>query len=318
MTGALYLLLGIIILYFSGEYLVSGSVSLAKNLKVQPFVIAVTLVAFGTSAPELAISVNAALKGLKGITLGNIVGSNIANVLFAIPLAYLIKISKTSDVQKKDSIFFLVITIIFCGLIVSGKKFELIYGLVSISILISYILFVIYESKIGKRKLNFNNEDEIELSTLRSSLFSFLGIIGVVIGAEILVHGAVLTAKLLGISQVVIGLTVVALGTSLPEVAASMIAAYRGQVNFILGAILGSNLFNILGITGTASILTPIKSQGTLTSIDLFFLMLSSIIFLIFTLLSKFINRMLLVVILISYLIYVFILFLSFNARYLL
>ena len=105
MIGTIYLLIGIALLYFSGEYLVSGSVSLAKQLKVQPFVIAVTLVAFGTSAPELAISVNSALKGFQGITLGNIVGSNIANVLFAIPLAYLIKISKNSDVDKKDSFF---------------------------------------------------------------------------------------------------------------------------------------------------------------------------------------------------------------------
>ena len=109
MIGTIYLLLGITILYFSGEYLVSGSVSLAKHLKVQPFVIAVTLVAFGTSAPELAISINSALKGYQGITLGNIVGSNIAIILFAIPLAYLIKLPKNCDVDKKDSVFLLII-----------------------------------------------------------------------------------------------------------------------------------------------------------------------------------------------------------------
>ena len=105
MIGTFYLLVGVFILYFSGEFLVSGSVSLAKHLKIQPFVIAVTLVAFGTSAPELAISVNAALKDLEGITLGNIVGSNIANILFAIPLAFLIRISTESDVKKKRRFF---------------------------------------------------------------------------------------------------------------------------------------------------------------------------------------------------------------------
>ncbi|PPR27052.1 MAG: Inner membrane protein YrbG [Alphaproteobacteria bacterium MarineAlpha9_Bin4] len=312
MTAVIYLCLGIAILYFSGEYLVGGSVSLAKHLKVQPFVIAVTLVAFGTSAPELAISINSALKGLQGITIGNIVGSNIANVLFAIPLAYLIKISKKSDVRKKDSIFLFMITVVFCGLVINMESFDFIYGVISLSILLAYIFFIIYETKIGLRKQNLNNEDEIEFSIIKSSIFSFLGIVGVVVGAEILVHGAVLTAELIGISQVVIGLTVVALGTSLPEVAASMIAAYRGQVNFILGAILGSNLFNILGITGTASILAPIKSAGTLSGIDLSFLMLSSLIFLIFSIFTKFINRVLLVVILISYLIYVLFLFLGF------
>ena len=311
MIGAIYLLVGITILYFSGEYLVSGSVSLAKHLKVQPFVIAVTLVAFGTSAPELAISINSALKGYQGITLGNIVGSNIANILFAIPLAYLIKLPKNCDVDKKDSIFLLIITLVFCSLVMTEKKFGFLHGLISLSILIGYIFFIIYETKVGNRKLDVDDVNEKEFSIFKSLAFSLLGILGVVVGAEILVHGAVTAAQILGVSQVVIGLTVVALGTSLPEVAASMVAAYRGQANFILGAILGSNLFNILGITGTASILAPINSKGTLTQIDLFFLISSTIIFLVFTIFIKFINKMLLAAILISYLIYVLFLFLG-------
>ena len=311
MIGAIYLLVGITILYFSGEYLVSGSVSLAKHLKVQPFVVAVTLVAFGTSAPELAISINSALKGFQGITLGNIAGSNIANILFAIPLAYLIKLPKNCDVDKKDSIFLLIITLVFCSLVMIGKKFGLLHGLISLSILIGYIFFIIYETKVGNRKLDVDDDNEKEFSIFKSFALSLLGILGVVVGAEILVHGAVAAAQILGVSQVVIGLTVVALGTSLPEVAASMVAAYRGQANFILGAILGSNLFNILGIAGTASILAPINSKGTLTQIDLFFLISSTIIFLVFTIFIKFINKMLLAAILISYLIYVLFLFLG-------
>ena len=312
MTGTIYLLLGITILYFGGEYLVNGSVSLAKHLKVQPFVIAVTLVAFGTSAPELAISINSAIKGFQGITLGNIVGSNIANVLFAVPLAYLIRISKNCDVNKKDNLFLLIITMIFCCLVLYKTKFGIIYGVISLTILIGYIFLIIFETKIGKRKYNLENEDIKEISLLKSFFFSLIGIIGVVVGAEVLVHGAVITAELLGISQVVIGLTIVALGTSLPEVAASMVAAYRGQVNFILGAILGSNLFNILGITGTASILAPINTQDTLTFIDLLFLALSTLVFIMFSIFSKFLNKKLLTAILISYIIYVLFLFLSF------
>ena len=312
MIGATYLLLGIIILYFSGEYLVSGSVALAKHLRVQPFIIALTLVAFGTSAPELAISINSALKGLQGITLGNIVGSNIANVLFAIPLAFLIKISKKSDVRTKDSIFLVALTLVFSTLIFLEKNLELIFGVFSLLLLISYIFLIIYEAKAEKRKVYISKEEQINLSALKASFLSIVGILGVVIGAEILVRGAVITAELLGISQTIIGLTMVAVGTSIPEVATSMIAAYRGQVNFILGAILGSNLFNILGITGVASILTTLEVSDTLSYIDLFFLILSSIIFLIFTVFSKIINRPLLVLILISYLIYVLFLFLEF------
>ena len=312
MIGATYLLLGIIILYFSGEYLVSGSVALAKHLRVQPFIIALTLVAFGTSAPELAISINSALKGLQGITLGNIVGSNIANVLFAVPLAFLIKISKKSDVRTKDSIFLVILTLIFSTIIFLEKNLELIFGVFSLLLLISYIFFIIYEVKAEKRKVYISKEEQINLSALKASFLSIVGILGVVIGAEILVRGAVITAELLGISQTIIGLTMVAVGTSIPEVATSMIAAYRGQVNFILGAILGSNLFNILGITGVASILATLEVSDTLSYIDLFFLILSSIIFLIFSAFSKIINRSLLVLILISYLIYVLFLFLEF------
>ena len=192
-----------------------------------------------------------------------------------------------------------------------GKTFGIVYGVISLSLLLGYILFVVYETKVGKRKFKLNAEDKIDLSIFKAVFFSFLGIVGVVLGADILVFGAVTTAKFIGISQVVIGLTVVALGTSLPEVVASMVAAYRGQIGFILGAILGSNLFNILGITGTAAIIAPIKSEGNLTSIDLFFLILSSIIFFFFTKLSAFVNRTLLALILISYLIYVLFLFIE-------
>ena len=312
MIGATYLLLGIIILYFSGEYLVSGSVALAKHLRVQPFIIALTLVAFGTSAPELAISINSALKNLQGITLGNIVGSNIANVLFAVPLAFLIKISKKSDVRTKDSIFLVVLTLAFSAIVFFGKNLDIIFGVLSLLLLFSYILLILYEAKTKKRRVNISQEDEVNISALKASFLSTVGILGVVIGAEILVRGAVITAELLGISQTIIGLTMVAVGTSIPEVATSMIAAYRGQVNFILGAILGSNLFNILGIAGVASIISTLEVSGTLSYLDLFFLVLSSIIFLIFTVFGKVINRPLLVLLLISYLIYVLFLFLEF------
>ena len=209
MIGATYLLLGIIILYFSGEYLVSGSVALAKHLRVQPFIIALTLVAFGTSAPELAISINSALKGLQGITLGNIVGSNIANVLFAVPLAFLVKISKKSDVRTKDSIFLVILTLIFSTIIFLEKNLELIFGVFSLLLLISYIFLIIYEAKTEKRKVYISEEDQINLSALKASFLSIVGILGVVFGAEILVRGAVITAELLGLRQTIIGLTMV-------------------------------------------------------------------------------------------------------------
>ena len=132
-----------------------------------------------------------------------------------------------------------------------------------------------------------------------------LGIIGIIIGAQILVKGAVITAGLFGVSQTIIGLTVVALGTSIPEVVTSMVAALRGQINFVLGAILGSNLFNLLAITGIASIITPINTKNVLSKVDINYLIFSSIIFILISILLKYLNKKLILAVLISYFIYV-------------
>ena len=304
MTGFLYLIFGIFLLYFSGDWLVNGSTSLARHLKVQPFVIALTLVAFGTSAPELAISVHSAIKGYEGITLGNIVGSNIANVLFALPLAFLIRIPKSCDLKNIDYIYLLIATIIYIYIIIFVGSFNTSSGILMLLLLFSYLAFVMYQASKGIR--NIDTDDlEKNLGLQKSILFSLLGIIGIIIGAQILVKGAVITAGLFGVSQTIIGLTVVALGTSIPEVVTSMVAALRGQINFVLGAILGSNLFNLLAITGIASIITPINTKNVLSKVDINYLIFSSIIFILISILLKYLNKKLILAVLISYFIYV-------------
>lgn len=304
MIGIIYLFLGILILYFTGNWLVSGSTSLAKHLKVQPFIIALTLVAFGTSAPELAISVNSALKGFSGITIGNIVGSNIANVLFAIPLAFLIKIPKSSDIKKIDSLYLVLATFFFIFVFLKVQFFSFHSGVLMILMLLTYLAYVIFEAVKGKRAVS--TEDITTIFSLKKSMFFlFIGLVGVVVGADILVKGATMTASLFGISQTIIGLTIVAIGTSIPEVVTSMIAAYRGQTGFILGAILGSNFFNLLAVTGVASIITRISAENTLNNIDIIYLISSTIIFTLIAFYTKFLNKKLVSLILISYIIYV-------------
>ena len=304
MIGFLYLLLGIFLLYFSGEWLVNGSTSLARHMKVQPFVIALTLVAFGTSAPELAISVHSAIKGYEGITLGNIVGSNIANVLFALPLAFIIRIPKKCDLKNVDYIYLLLATIIYIYVIIFVGSFNKSSGFLMLFLLFSYLAFIMYQASKGIR--NVDTDDlEKKLGLQKSILFSLLGLIGIILGAQILVKGAIITASLFGVSQTIIGLTVVALGTSIPEVVTSMVAALRGQINFVLGAILGSNLFNLLAITGTASIITPINTKNVLSKVDINYLIFSSIIFILISLLLKYLNKKLVLAMLISYFIYV-------------
>ena len=214
MIGFFYLALGISLLYFSGDWLVDGSTSLARHMKVKPFVIALTLVAFGTSAPELAISVHSALKGYEGITLGNIVGSNIANVLFALPLAFLIKIPKKCDLKNIDHFYLLISTFIYIFIILFVGSFNKISGLLMLLLLLSYLALILYEASKGLR--NIDTEDiEKNVSFKKSILFSILGLVGIIMGAQVLVKGAVITASSFGVSETIIGLTVVALGTSI-------------------------------------------------------------------------------------------------------
>ena len=310
MIGLLYLVLGIALLYISGDWLVTGSSSLARNLNIQPFIVAMTLVAFGTSAPELAISVNAALKGHQGITIGNIVGSNIANVLFALPLAFLIKIPRRSDIKTSDFIFLFAVTILYSFILLYIKNFDRLIGFFMLSALILYIFIIIIEAKSGKRKFDIN-DNSIIMSLRKSFIFSFLGILGIIAGAEILVRGAVTVAQSFNVSQTIIGLTMVAIGTSIPEVATSLIAAYRGQINFLLGAILGSNLFNLLCITGIASIITPLVTINTVDELDIFYLIFSTAIFISMAVFLRYLNRTLIVLFLISYIIYILILYIS-------
>ena len=304
MIGFFYLALGITLLYFSGDWLVDGSTSLARHMKVKPFVIALTLVAFGTSAPELAISVHSALKGYEGITLGNIVGSNIANVLFALPLAFLIKIPKKCDLKSIDHFYLLISTFIYIFIILFVGSFNKISGLLMLFLLLSYLALILYEASKGLR--NIDTEDiEKNVSFKKSILLSIIGLVGIIMGAQVLVKGAVITASSFGVSETIIGLTVVALGTSIPEVVTSMVAAFRGQIGFVLGAILGSNLFNILAITGIASIITAINTSNVLDKIDIYYLIFSTIIFILISLLLKHLNKKLIFVVLISYFIYV-------------
>ena len=304
MTEIIYLLLGILILYFSGNWLVSGSTSLAKNLNVQPFIIALTLVAFGTSAPELAISVNSALKGYPGITIGNIVGSNVANVLFAIPLAFLITIPKSSDIKKIDCLYLVLATAFFIFIYFKFQFFGFYSGILMVVMLFTYMTYVIYEAIKGKRAIN-TEEITTSFSLKKAITFLFIGLVGVVAGADILVKGATMTASSYGISQTIIGLTIVAIGTSIPEVVTSMVAAYRGQTGFILGAILGSNFFNLLAITGVASLITRIPTQNTLNNIDIMYLILSTLVFILVAFYTRLLNKKLVLLILISYVIYV-------------
>ena len=259
MLITLSILGGFIILTLGAEALVRGASSIALRLGITPLIIGLTIVAFGTSAPELAVSVKSALAGNSGIALGNVIGSNIANIGLILAITALIRpIQVQSQVVKRDIPLMILASMLFWGLLLDGEL-SLIDGVVLLSLLIGYLAFSYISSK------NSNQEEEIEAgpnNPLLSALFIVVGISMLVGGGILFVNGAVDLAKTFGVSEVIIGLTIVAIGTSMPELVTSVIAALKGQSDIAIGNIVGSNIFNILGILGITAIVQPVSSLG--------------------------------------------------------
>ncbi|MGI2136204.1 calcium/sodium antiporter [Shewanella baltica] len=250
---------GFIILTLGAEALVRGASAIALRLGITPLIIGLTIVAFGTSAPELAVSVKSALAGNSGIALGNVIGSNIANIGLILAITALIRpIQVQSQVVKRDIPLMILASMLFWGLLLDGEL-SLIDGVVLLSLLFGYLTFSYISSK------NSKNEEEIEAgpnNPLLSGLFILVGISMLVGGGILFVNGAVDLAKTFGVSEVIIGLTIVAIGTSMPELVTSVIAALKGQSDIAIGNVVGSNLFNILGILGVTAIVHPVSSVG--------------------------------------------------------
>ena len=277
----LYLILGLMILAFSGDMLVRGAVDLSKLLKISPFIIAGTLVAFGTSAPELFVSLEASSEGSPGAALGNILGSNFANVFLALGMAALIQVIKMpKNMKSADIIILLVSTVVFVFVLLNISAVSKWLGFAFIITLLLYVFFTLKNNK----EDNLKNTDPINISIQKSSVFFILGLIGVVLGSDLLVKGAIDIAKNFGIREAVIGVGVLAFGTSLPEVATSVIAAIKKESNIAIGNIVGSSIFNILAIGG-ATLLASNKYdlENTVINIyDLFPFILATLILVLF------------------------------------
>jgi len=269
--NVLFCLIGFVMLYFGAEWLVKGSSSLAKSLGVTPVVIGLTVVAFGTSAPELVVSLVSSIKGKSMIAVGNVVGSNICNIALVLGLAALFQpITSHRSVVRRDIPLMLGISLYLLVLSLNSKLGR-IEGATLFAGIILYTFFNYYvarkESKEGmdeERVLSELGIEEVEYVTSRQKqiVLILIGIIGVVAGAQIVVESAVIIMKVLGVSEKFIGLTIVAFGTSLPELATSVVAALRKEMDISIGNLVGSNVFNILSVLGAASLVRPIPIPG--------------------------------------------------------
>jgi cation:H+ antiporter len=264
--ATIYLLAGLVLLYFGAEGLVRGSASLALRLGLSPLVVGLTVVAFGTSTPELMVSLKAALAGQADISVGNVVGSNICNIGLILGLCALVTpIATTSQIVRIDIPIMLAITAITIFLLNDGTL-GLPEGIFLTVLLVAYIVFSIgLARRQPAEDLDAEFGEEVKISKLGLTVDLLMvagGLVLLLFGARFLVDGAVIIARTFGWTEALIGLTVVAIGTSLPELATSLVAAIKKEADIAVGNIVGSNIFNLLGILGITAIVHPLAASG--------------------------------------------------------
>lgn len=282
----IFLIIGFIVLIKGADYFVDGASSVATNLKVSKMVIALTIVAFGTSAPEFAVSIKSMLSGNGDIVLGNVIGSNIINILLILGVSALVKpLSVKSNTVRKELPLLLMITtllaIVFSDNAFNNATVNMITRSDGLIILLFFLIFIYYLFSITRNKKDYE-ESKPQYKLGKSIIVSILGIISIIIGSEIVVRSATEIAQFLGVSERIIGLTIIALGTSLPELVTSVIATKKNEVDLAVGNIIGSNIFNI-GIV----LALPVVMFGDVVSIgfqplDIIAVILSAVILFFF------------------------------------
>lgn len=280
-SSILYLTLGSILLYFGAEALVSSSSALAIKFKISPLVVGLTIVAFGTSSPELVVSISATLDNYGSIALGNVIGSNICNIALIIGVASIIKPIKVNPALiKKEIPLMILITLVLILFLLDGKISRIDGGILFVGIL-AYTGVAIYISKRKNRK--DKTFDDLAKKSNRKTYIYVIFIIGgigiLVLGANLFLEGAIDMAKFMGAPRAVIGLSVVAFGTSLPELATSVVASFKGEGDICIGNAIGSNVFNILLVLGTASFIKPMLT-GDINLVDFGVLLFISVVIL--------------------------------------
>ena len=288
---------GLVLLVIGAELLVRGSVTLARRIGVSPLLIGLTLVGFGTSTPELVASVTGALRGSPGIAVGNVVGSNICNVLLILGVSALIyPLQTTRRAFLRDGPALLLSTVLLVVVAWYGELTRFLGG-AFIVLLAAYLVHTYRTERATPDEgaaLHAAEAEQVPSMALSWPLASAmaLGGIGVlVVGAGLLVDGAIVIARDLGISETIIGLTVVAIGTSLPELATSAVAAMRRQADVAIGNVVGSNIYNVLGILGVTAMVQPIPVPAEIMAVDIWVMLAAAVVVVAFALSGWRINR---------------------------
>ncbi len=281
MLDLLFLLGGLVLTLYAANWLVDGASSIAKRFNVSDLVIGLTIVALGTSTPELAINIFSAIKGSTDLAIGNILGSNIANILLILGVASLFSPLVISSNTTWKEIPFGLLAVIVLGLMANdlwldkGANGNIISRTDGMILLCFLIIFFVYTFEMARREPE--QTDEVPVVSIWKSLFLLLiGIVGLFAGGKLLVEGAIGLATMAGISERVIGLTIVAIGTSLPELAAAIVAARKGKTDLAVGNVIGSNILNIFLVLGVTSTIQPMHYDSAISNYDLGLVALAS------------------------------------------
>ncbi len=250
------LILGFVFLIKGSDFFVDGASSIASILKIPTLIVGLTIVAFGTSAPEAAVSITSSLTGSNALAVSNVIGSNLFNILLIIGLCALLnELEIDQNVVSKDLPFLVIITAILSAFIIIGWNINRIEGIILLLIVVGYIAYLVYSAKKTKEA---EIVEKPKLSLPKSIIYILVGIAGIVIGGDFVVDSASYIAITFGMSETLVGLTIVAIGTSLPELVTSLTALKKGETQLVIGNVIGSNTFNILFVLGSSSAISPI------------------------------------------------------------
>lgn len=304
----LYLVGGLVMLFIGAEGLIRGSSNLAIKIGITPLVVGLTVVAFGTSAPELVVSLKAALIGNSSIALGNVIGSNIANIALILGAAALIKpLDVHANVIMREIPIMIGVSILLIILLLDGEL-GFIDGVIFVSLIVIYTVVNIILARKEKNPqvdLEFKEGLKSKLGVPISIVFVVVGLVILILGANLFVQSAVAIAKLFNISDAIIGLTIVAVGTSLPELITSIVASIKKEADIALGNVVGSNIFNILCILGITAIIIPVSSAG-ISYVDLGIMLITAVVILPLSKTGFFISRTEGALLLFGYAIYIY------------
>ena len=273
------LLVGFLFLIKGSDFFVDGASSIASHLKIPTIIVGLTIVAFGTSAPEAAVSITSSLTGSNAMAVSNVIGSNLFNMLMVIGIAALLSnLLMEKSVLKKDLPFLVAITLLFAIFIFIGWDITNLEGIILLIILAGYIIYLIRGSKKSK---NANDVEAAKFTLPKSIILIIIGLVGIIIGGDLVVDSASAIAIALGMSETLVGLTIVAIGTSLPELVTSITALKKGENQLVIGNVIGSNIFNILFVLGASSAISRIPLDSSML-IDVLFMMGVTILCFIF------------------------------------